>query len=280
MEQKKMIIIDGKKVSQEIRNDLAKQVAFFKQKIGLAVIMAGDNSASAVYVKNKIAACAEIGITSYQYSFPEDVSKEEIIDVIKKLNNDKDVYGILVQLPLPKHLNEREILSVIDYNKDVDGFSPYQMGKLVLGEKGFPSCTPLGIMELLKYYKIPLEGKNAVVIGRSNTVGKPMALMLTAANATVTVCHSKTTNLAEIAKNADILVVAIGRGRFVTADMVKTGAVVIDVGMNRIDGKLCGDVDFDNVSPKCSFITPVPGGVGPMTVTMLLKNTIGAIKSE
>lgn len=275
-----MIIIDGKKVSQAIRNDLAKEVAFFNKKIGLAVIIAGENTASEVYVKNKIAACKEIGITSYHYSFPENVTKEELITLIDSLNKNKEIHGILVQLPLPKHLSEREILTFIDYNKDVDGFSPYQMGKLVLGEKGFPSCTPLGIMELLKYYKIPLEGKNAVVVGRSNTVGKPMALMLIAANATVTVCHSKTKNLAEVTKNADILVVAIGRGRFITADMVKEGAVVIDVGMNRIDGKLCGDVAFDEVSPKCSFITPVPGGVGPMTVTMLLKNTIGAIKNE
>ena len=275
-----MVIIDGKKVSQAIRNDLAKEVAFFNKKIGLAVIIAGDNSASEVYVKNKINACKEVGITSYHYSFPENVTKNELIELISSLNSNKDVHGILVQLPLPKHLNEREILSYIDPNKDVDGFSPYQMGKLVLGEDGFPSCTPYGIMELFKHYDISLAGKNAVVVGRSNTVGKPMAIMLTAANATVTVCHSRTKNLADFTKKADVLVVAIGKGRFITADMVKEGAVVIDVGMNRIDGKLCGDVDCEAVSPKCSYLTPVPGGVCPMTVTMLLKNTIGAIKNE
>lgn len=275
-----MIIIDGKKVSKQVRDDLAKEVAFFNKKVGLAVIIAGNDSASEVYVKNKINACKEIGITSYHYAFNNDVPKEELIALIKSLNGNDNVHGILVQLPLPKQLNEREILSYIDPKKDVDGFSPYQMGKLVLGEKGFPSCTPYGIMELLQHYNIPLAGKNAVVVGRSNTVGKPMAIMLTTANATVTVCHSKTKNLADFTRNADILVVAIGRGNFITADMVKEGAVVVDVGMNRVDGKLCGDVDFDAVSTKCSYITPVPGGVGPMTVTMLLKNTVGAVKNE
>lgn len=276
-----MTIIDGKIVSKAIKDELKKEAEALKAKgivPGLAVIIVGEDAASKIYVKNKVLACQEVGIKSFHYEFSEETSKEELIKLIKELNNNSEVNGILVQVPLPKHLPEREILACIDPNKDVDGFSSYQMGKLVLGEKCFPSCTPNGVMELLKYYNISLEGKRAVVIGRSNTVGKPMALMLLSANATVTVCHSKTANLPAITKEADILVVAIGRKNFVTADMVKEGAVVIDVGMNRIDGKLYGDVDFDEVSKKCSFITPVPGGVGLMTVTMLMKNTIEAIK--
>lgn len=276
-----MTIIDGKIVSKAIKDELKKEAEALKAKgivPGLAVIIVGEDAASKIYVKNKVLACQEVGIKSFHYEFSEEASKEELIKLIKELNNNSEVNGILVQVPLPKHLPEREILACIDPNKDVDGFSSYQMGKLVLGEKCFPSCTPNGVMELLKYYNISLEGKRAVVIGRSNTVGKPMALMLLSANATVTVCHSKTANLPAITKEADILVVAIGRKNFVTADMVKEGAVVIDVGMNRIDGKLYGDVDFDEVSKKCSFITPVPGGVGLMTVTMLMKNTIEAIK--
>ncbi len=276
-----MTIIDGKIVSRAVREELKLEAAALKEKgiiPGLAVIIVGNDPASAIYVRNKIIACQEIGIKSFHYELKEETSKEELITLIKELNNNPQVNGILVQVPLPKHLPEREILSIIDPNKDVDGFSAYQMGKLVLGEKCFPSCTPFGVMEMLKHYNIPLEGKRAVVIGRSNTVGKPMALMLLSANATVTVCHSKTANLSEITKQADILVVAIGKKNFVTADMVKEGAVVIDVGMNRIDGKLYGDVDFNEVSKKCSFISPVPGGVGPMTVTMLMKNTIGALK--
>ncbi|NCA91866.1 bifunctional methylenetetrahydrofolate dehydrogenase/methenyltetrahydrofolate cyclohydrolase FolD [bacterium] len=276
-----MTIIDGKIVSKAIKEELKKEAEALKAKgivPGLAVIIVGEDAASKIYVKNKVLACQEVGIKSFHYEFSEEVTKEELIKLIKELNNNSEVNGILVQVPLPKHLPEREILACIDPNKDVDGFSSYQMGKLVLGEKCFPSCTPNGVMELLKHYNITLEGKRAVVIGRSNTVGKPMALMLLSANATVTVCHSKTANLPAITKEADILVVAIGRKNFVTADMVKEGAVVIDVGMNRIDGKLYGDVDFDEVSKKCSFITPVPGGVGLMTVTMLMKNTIEAIK--
>lgn len=276
-----MTIIDGKIVSKAIKDELKKEAEALKAKgivPGLAVIIVGEDAASKIYVKNKVLACQEVGIKSFHYEFSEEATKEELIKLIKELNNNSEVNGILVQVPLPKHLPEREILACIDPNKDVDGFSSYQMGKLVLGENCFPSCTPNGVMELLKYYNISLEGKRAVVIGRSNTVGKPMALMLLSANATVTVCHSKTANLPAITKEADILVVAIGRKNFVTADMVKEGAVVIDVGMNRIDGKLYGDVDFDEVSKKCSFITPVPGGVGLMTVTMLMKNTIEAIK--
>lgn len=272
-----MTIIDGKKVSQDIKAGLKQRVDKHKAaggSCGLAVIIVGEDPASKVYVRNKILSCAEVGIESFHYELPENTTEEAIINIIKKLNADEKVNGILVQLPLPKHLDERKILACIDSNKDVDGFSSYQMGKLVLGEPCFPSCTPQGVMELLKYYEIPISGKNAVVIGRSNTVGKPMALMLLKENATVTICHSKTANLKEITQKADILVVAIGRGRFVKADMVKEGAVVIDVGMNRIDGKLCGDVDFEGVKDKCAFITPVPGGVGPMTVTMLMKNTV------
>ena len=278
-----MQIIDGKKVASDVKSRVKKEVedlSFRGISCGLAVIIVGENPASKVYVRNKIASCQEVGIKSFSYELPENVSQKEVCELIDTLNADKGIYGILVQLPLPKHLNEREILSKIDVKKDVDGFSPEQIGKLLLGEECLKSCTPAGVMELLHAYDIPIEGKRAVVIGRSNTVGKPMALMLLYENATVTVCHSRTKNLAEITKQADILVVAIGKGRFVTEDMVKDGAVVIDVGMNRIDGKLCGDVDFDNVSEKCSFITPVPGGVGPMTVAMLMHNTVTAAKRE
>lgn len=272
-----MIIIDGKAVAAAVKQEQKKRVDGLKaegKKCGLAVIIVGEDPASKVYVRNKMLSCQEVGIDSYSYELPENTPEEQIISIIDKLNADDKVNGILVQLPLPKHIDERKVLKSIDPEKDVDGFSAYQMGKMVLGEKCFPSCTPRGVMELLHYYKIDVSGKHAVVIGRSNTVGKPMALMLLKDNATVTICHSKTQNLAEITKQADILVVAIGRGRFVTEDMVKEGAVVIDVGMNRIDGKLCGDVDFDNVKEKCSYITPVPGGVGPMTVAMLMKNTV------
>lgn len=272
-----MIIIDGKAVAAAVKQEQKKRVDGLKaqgKQCGLAVIIVGEDPASKVYVRNKMLSCQEVGIDSYSYELPENTPEEQIISIIDKLNADDKVNGILVQLPLPKHIDERKVLKSIDPEKDVDGFSAYQMGKMVLGEKCFPSCTPRGVMELLHYYKIDVSGKHAVVIGRSNTVGKPMALMLLKDNATVTICHSKTQNLAEITKQADILVVAIGRGRFVTEDMVKEGAVVIDVGMNRIDGKLCGDVDFDNVKEKCSYITPVPGGVGPMTVAMLMKNTV------
>ena len=278
-----MILIDGKAVAAAVKEEQKRRVDELKsagKTCGLAVIIVGDDPASKVYVRNKMISCEQVGIESYSYELPEYTPEEKIISIINELNKNDKVNGILVQLPLPKHLDERKILKVIDPEKDVDGFSAYQMGKMVLGEKCFPSCTPRGVMELLKYYDIPISGKNAVVIGRSNTVGKPMALMLLKENATVTICHSKTQNLAEITKNADILVVAIGRGRFVTEEMVKDGAVVIDVGMNRVDGKLCGDVDFDNVKDKCSFITPVPGGVGPMTVAMLMKNTVDSAYSN
>lgn len=274
-----MKIIDGKLVSAAIRNDLKNEVAAMQKTIGLAVILVGDDPASCVYVKNKEKACAEVGVTSYKFAFPADSTEKEIEEKINELNAAPNINGILVQLPLPKHLNERKILSFIDPKKDVDGFSPYQIGKLLLGEDCLVSCTPQGIMQLLSYYDIPVAGKHAVVIGRSNIVGKPISLLLLKENATVTICHSRTKDLAEITRQADILVVAIGKPRFVTEDMVKEGAVVIDVGINRVDGALCGDVDFENVAEKCSFITPVPGGVGPMTVTSLMYNTIKAAKN-
>ncbi len=275
------VVIDGKKVAAQIKSQLNIEVEEFKRnggECGLAVIIVGENPASKIYVRNKIASCVEVGIKSYHYELPEEVDEEEVINLIKELNANKEVYGILVQLPLPKKFNERRVLAAINPEKDVDGFSSYQMGKLVLGEECFPSCTPRGIIELLHAYNIPLEGKRAVVVGRSNTVGKPMAIMLLKENATVTVAHSKTQNLGELTLQADILVVAIGKAKFIKENMIKEGAVVIDVGMNRVDGKLCGDVDFEAVKNKCSYITPVPGGVGPMTVTMLLKNTVDAAR--
>ena len=277
------MLIDGKAVAAQVKQRLQKEAEELAAKgkiCGLAVLIVGDDPASKVYVRNKILSCQEVGIRSFSYEFPAETQEKEIIDLIEKLNADDKIDGILVQLPLPKHLNERKILSYIDTDKDVDGFSPEQMGKLLLGEKCLPSCTPAGVMELLRSYNVDPEGKRAVVVGRSNTVGKPMAVMLLKQNATVTVCHSKTKDLAEVTRQADILIVAIGKGRFIKKDMVKDGAVVIDVGMNRVDGKLCGDVDFDEVSPKCSLITPVPGGVGPMTVAMLMQNTVTAAKSK
>ena len=271
-------IIDGKLVSNEIREQLKTQVEELKKNgksVGLGLILVGEDPASQVYVKNKIKACEYVGIESYCYRMDVNSTQEEVLEVVDKLNKDDKVNGILVQLPLPKHLDEKVILDRIDVKKDVDGFSAYQIGKMVLGEKSIVSCTPKGIIELLKYYKIDIAGKNAVVIGRSNIVGKPISMLLLKENATVTICHSRTQNLAEICAKADILVVAIGKAKFVKNNMVKNGAVIIDVGINRDeDGKLCGDVDFEDVVDKCSYITPVPGGVGPMTVTMLLKNTL------
>ncbi len=272
-----MQLIEGKVISDKIRNQLKEKIQKISKPIGLAVILVGDDPASKVYVRNKANACQQVGIQSYMYNFPADASEEEIATKIKELNENKDVYGILVQLPLPKHLNERKILDYISPKKDVDGFSPYQIGRLLLGEECLVSCTPQGILMLLDAYNIDITGKRAVVVGRSNIVGKPISLLLLQRNATVTTCHSRTENLSEITKQADILVVAIGKERFITGEMVKPGAVVIDVGINRgQDGKLYGDVDFETVAPKCSFITPVPGGVGPMTVTALISNTLKA----
>lgn len=276
-----MTLIDGKAVAASIRSELAirseKFEAIYGRRPGLAVILVGNDPASQVYVRNKIKGCQEAGIRSFSHHLPEDAAQEQVISLVKSLANDDAVDGILVQLPLPKHLNVDQILRTIPAEKDADGFSEMNMGLLAQNRKGTVACTPLGVMELLKRYEIPVRGKNVVVVGRSNIVGRPMALLLLNADATVTVCHSRTQNLREECARADILVAAVGRAKLIKADMVKEGAVVIDVGMNRDEnGNLCGDVDFDAVIDKVSFITPVPGGVGPMTIAMLLRNTCDA----
>ena len=275
-----MKIIDGKAISEKVRNEIKEQTQVYinkhGRKPGLAVIIAGDNPASKTYVANKIKACKEVGFNSYCIEFPKNVSEDTLAKKIIELNNNEDIDGILVQLPLPSHLNEKYILSLIADNKDVDGFSAYNMGLLALGRPKIAACTPLGVIELLKSTGESIEGKHAVIIGRSNIVGKPMAMLLLMENATVTICHSKTKNLSEITKTADILIAAIGKPCFVKKDMVKEGAIVIDVGINRTEKGLQGDVDFNEVSEIASYITPVPGGVGPMTITMLLKNTLTA----
>lgn len=278
-------IIDGKLVSAEVRKNITEEVKNFITETGktpgLAVILVGNNPASAVYVRNKHKACLEVGINSYEITMPEETTEEELLSKIDELNKDDNVDGILVQLPLPKHISEDKIINAISPSKDVDAFHPQNVGKIVSGKYNFIPCTPAGIMELLHYYNVDINGKECVVIGRSNIVGKPMALLLLAENGTVTVCHSRTKDLTSVTKRADILVVAIGKPNFVSADMVKPGAVVIDVGINRKeDGKLCGDVDFAAIEPLASKITPVPGGVGPMTITMLLKNTLTAAKTH
>lgn len=277
-------IIDGKVISAQIREEIAQKVQVYSEKTGtrpgLAVIIVGDNPASQVYVRNKKKACEQVGFNSWVYEMPESTTQDELNALIDKLNCDSTVHGILVQLPLPKHLDEEEIILRIKPEKDVDAFHPYNVGRITIGDPKFLPCTPAGIMELLKRSNIEISGKECVVIGRSNIVGKPMALLLLAENGTVTVCHSKTRYLKDVCKRADILVVAIGKADFVTADMVKEGAVVIDVGMNRnAEGKLTGDVDFASVSEVASYITPVPGGVGPMTITMLLQNTLTAAEN-
>lgn len=274
-------IIDGKEISAQIRAEISKKVKEYNSKTGnlpgLAVVIVGENPASQVYVRNKKKACEQVGFNSWVYEMPENTTQNELNALIDKLNEDSAVHGILVQLPLPEHLDEEEIILRIKPEKDVDAFHPYNVGRITIGNPKFLPCTPAGIMELLHRSNIEISGKECVVIGRSNIVGKPMALLLLAENGTVTVCHSKTKELKEVCRRADILVVAIGRADFVTADMVKEGAVVIDVGMNRnADGKLTGDVDFASVSEVASYITPVPGGVGPMTITMLLQNTLRA----
>ena len=274
-------IIDGKLVSASTRCDIAAGVEKFKSEFGytpgLAVILVGDDPASAVYVRNKHKGCLEVGITSFEIRMPADTPEAELLEKIDELNNDPAVHGILVQLPLPKHIDENKVIDRIDPKKDVDAFHPENVGKIMLGKYDFLPCTPAGIMKLLEFYNIDLTGKECVVIGRSNIVGKPMALLMLEKNGTVTICHSKTKNLSEVTKRADVLVVAIGKPEFLTADMVKDGAVVVDVGINRTaEGKLVGDVAFAEVSKKASYITPVPGGVGPMTITMLLKNTLTA----
>lgn len=279
-----MELISGKEISLKIREEIKEETIKLKENgivPGLAVILVGNDPASEVYVRNKEKACQELGFYSEKYELPENTTREELLSLIDSLNLKEEIDGILVQLPLPKHLDEREVTSRISPLKDVDGFHPVNVGKLVSGEEGFAPCTPAGVMDMLRIKGIETKGKSAVVIGRSNIVGKPMALMLLAADATVTVCHSRTKNLSEVTKGADILVAAVGRPNFVTKDMVKEGAVVIDVGINRLDnGKLCGDVDFAEVSKVCSYITPVPGGVGPMTITELMKNTLISAKKR
>lgn len=273
-----MKIIDGKAISASVRKTLIGRAADFEKKygrkVGLAVVKVGANPASEVYVRNKILACEEVGVKSFSYNLPEEVSERELLELIDALNDADDVDGILVQLPLPSHINEKKILARITPEKDADGFHAVNAGGLMLGLPCTKPCTPAGIIELIKSTGETIAGKNAVVIGRSNIVGKPCAMLLLAENATVTICHSKTSDLASFTRRADILVAAVGIKQFVTGDMVKDGAIVIDVGMNRSEGKLYGDVDFASVSKKASYITPVPGGVGPMTVTMLLKNTV------
>ena len=274
-------LIDGKAHSAALRAQIRERACAFKEAngkdVGLAVVLVGSDPASQVYVRNKIKGCEEAGIKSFAYYLPGDAAQEEVEELVCSLTENGDIHGILVQLPLPKHLDADKILKLIPNEKDVDGFCEENIGNLCLNRDCLVACTPNGVMQMLKREGIEIKGKRAVVIGRSNIVGKPMAMILLNADATVTVCHSKTQNLPEICAEADVLVAAIGKAKFVTADMVKDGAVVIDVGMNRdADGKLCGDVDFENVKGKCSYITPVPGGVGPMTITMLLYNTVTA----
>lgn len=275
------LIIDGKKISSEIRDELKIKVSELNEKgiqITLAVIQVGSDPASSVYVGNKKKACEYIGIKSLAYELPESTSQEELVSLVEKLNVDANVNGILVQLPLPSHIDEDTIIKTISPLKDVDGFHPQSVGALSIGQKGFVSCTPAGIIQLLKRSGISTQGKECVIIGRSNIVGKPMALLMLRENATVTICHSRTNNLKEVAKRADILIVAIGKPRFVTKDFVKEGAVVIDVGIHRDENnKLCGDVDYDDVMELVSAITPVPGGVGPMTIAMLMNNCVEAV---
>ena len=276
-----MKIIDGKAYSATLRAVLKEQVEKSEKKPGLAVVLVGCDPASQIYVRNKIKACEEVGVRSYAHYLPETATQEEVETLLDKLAKDDEVNGILLQLPLPKGLNAESAMARIPVEKDVDGFAPENLGLLCLNKPGLVACTPLGVMKLLENEGIDLCGKNAVVLGRSDTVGKPMAMLLLNANATVTVCHSKTKNVKEICKQADIIVAAIGRPRFVTADMVKEGAVVVDIGINRDEnGKICGDVDFDNVVDKVSKITPVPGGVGPMTITMLMYNACKATFKE
>ncbi len=278
-----MTIIDGKAVSAAVKEEIKSETAKLKEKgitVGLAVILVGDDPASKIYVANKKKACEDLGFVSEEYLLPENTKTSELLELINVLNNEKSINGILCQLPLPKQIDEQTVINAISPLKDVDAFHPSNVGKIMIDDYDFVPCTPAGIMEMLKYYNIEISGKNCVVIGRSNIVGKPMSMLLLHQNGTVTTCHSRTKDLSEYTRKADILVSAVGKANFVTADMVKDGAVVIDVGMNRENGKLCGDVVFDEVSKKASFITPVPGGVGPMTIAMLMKNTLTAAKKQ
>lgn len=277
-----MILIDGKKVAEKYRGDLKEEVCALPSKPGLAVIRIGNDAASEIYVRLKHKMCDELGIDFYEHHLTEQITQEELLNLIDSLNKDKNVNGILLQSPIPYHLNILEAFKAIAPEKDVDGFSPVNVGKLAQNQECFVACTPLGIMHLLKEYNVDVEGKHCVVIGRSNIVGRPMAELLLNADATVTICHSHTKNLADITQTADVLVVAIGNPRFITADMIKEGAVVVDVGINRLNDtkKIIGDVDFENVKEKCSYITPVPGGVGPMTIITLMGNIIRAYKNQ
>ena len=277
-------ILDGKAISAALRQKIAAETAVLKERgvtPGLAVIIVGDDPASRVYVNNKKKACAEVGFVCEEYAIPATATQEELISLIKELNERPDINGILCQLPLPKGFDESAVIEAISPEKDVDAFCDANVGRIMIGSYSFLPCTPAGVMEMIDYAGIEVEGKTCVVLGRSNIVGKPMAMLLLHRNGTVTICHSRTKELAKIASSADILVAAIGKPKFVGADMVKEGAVVIDVGINRDEnGKLCGDVDFDAVAPKCSAITPVPGGVGPMTIAMLMRNTLTAAKQQ
>jgi len=279
-----MSIIDGKMVASHIKDNIAAEVKILKNKTGktpgLAVVLVGDDPASAVYVKNKNKTCKNIGFQSFEHILSENTSEDKLLNLINDLNNDDQVNGILVQLPLPSHISSKKILVAINPQKDVDGFHLENVGRLVTGNALFKPCTPAGIIKLLDEYKIAIEGKNAVIIGRSNIVGKPVSFLLLERNATVTICHSRTKDLPSLSRSADILIAAIGKPNFVTPDMVKNNAVVIDVGINRLDGKLVGDVDFASVSKQASLITPVPGGVGPMTIAMLMENTFQAFKNS
>lgn len=276
--------IDGKAVAAKIRAQVAQDVEALKARgicPGMAVVLVGDDPASKIYVNNKKKACAETGIYSEEHLLPAETTQEELLALIEKLNADEKIHGILVQSPLPKHLDEKLVVEHIDPRKDVDAFHAYNVGRIMIGDFMFLPCTPAGVIELIRSTSVPIEGKNCVVVGRSNIVGKPMAMLLLHNNGTVTICHSRTKNLAEICRGADILVAAVGKPKFITADMVKPGAVVIDVGMDRDEnGKLCGDVDFDAVEPIASYITPVPGGVGPMTIAMLMKNAVRAAEIQ
>lgn len=279
-----MVLIDGKNLAKTIRSNLKKDVDELKKE-GIhpkfAVILVGDDPASKIYVRNKNRACEEIGIEYEEHLLKDDISMDELLSLIDKLNEDKTINGILLQSPLPKHLDINKAFKRINYKKDVDGFNPINVGKLALGQDCFVSCTPYGVIKMLDAYNIPIEGKKAVIIGRSNIVGKPLIQCLLSKNATVTVCHSKTKDIENITKDADIVVTAMGKPKFLKADMVKEGATIIDVGINRMDnGKLCGDVDFENVSEKAGYITPVPGGVGPMTIAMLMENIVKAAKMQ
>lgn len=276
------VVIDGKVISKEIKDKVRQEAEGLKKRgvtPGLAAVLVGENPASVIYVRNKRKACEESGIYSEGHTLPESTSQSELLGLIERLNQDPKIHGILVQLPLPKQINSEVILNTISPFKDVDGLHPYNVGKLMMGDPVFVPCTPAGVMAMLDYHKIPIEGRTAVVVGRSNLVGKPVAMLLMHRNATVTICHSKTRDLPEVCRRADILVAAMGRAKFITGDMVKDGAAVIDVGINRLDdGKLVGDVDYDATSKRAGWITPVPGGVGPMTIAMLLQNTLLSAK--